>query len=225
MMQVKLLRVLQERKFRRVGGLEEIEADIRVIAATNQDLPKMVAEGRFREDLFYRINVIPMQLPPLRDRREDIPLIAEHFLAKYRAGRWASPSTTISRRGDGAARRATTGRATSASSRTSSSGPWRSRRRRPSWPTACPGTLRGDGPGRPGAGRRRALCCPKSGFDLEQHVQSVERGYLAQALERAGGVQVQGGRAAGHELPVVPVLRQEVQFEVGVGRQILPTRS
>ena len=84
MMQVKLLRVLQERKFRRVGGLEEIEADIRVVAATNQDLPKMVAEGRFREDLFYRINVIPIQLPPLRDRREDIPLIAEHFLAKYR---------------------------------------------------------------------------------------------------------------------------------------------
>ena len=59
MMQVKLLRVLQERKFRRVGGLEEIDADIRVVAATNQDLPKMVAEGRFREDLFYRINVIP----------------------------------------------------------------------------------------------------------------------------------------------------------------------
>ena len=84
MMQVKLLRVLQERKFRRVGGLEEVEADIRVVAATNQDLPKLVAEGRFREDLFYRINVIPIQLPPLRDRREDIPLIADHFLAKYR---------------------------------------------------------------------------------------------------------------------------------------------
>src|SRR5437773_5066014 len=82
-MQVKLLRVLQERRFRRVGGLEELQADIRVIAATNQDLTRLVAESRFREDLFYRINVIPISLPPLRERREDIPLLAEHFLAKY----------------------------------------------------------------------------------------------------------------------------------------------
>src|SRR5476649_1649096 len=82
-MQVKLLRVLQERKFRRVGGLEEMQADIRIIAATNQDLTKLIAEGRFREDLFYRINVIPISLPPLRERREDIPLLADHFLAKY----------------------------------------------------------------------------------------------------------------------------------------------
>src|SRR5438552_9306445 len=82
-MQVKLLRVLQERKFRRVGGLEELQADIRVIAATNQDLSRLIADGRFREDLFYRINVIGIHLPPLRDRREDIPLLAEHFLVKY----------------------------------------------------------------------------------------------------------------------------------------------
>ena len=84
-MQVKLLRVLQDRRFRRLGGTEEVQADIRVIAATNQDLPKLVADGRFREDLFYRINVIPMHLPPLRERREDIPLLAEHFLQKFAA--------------------------------------------------------------------------------------------------------------------------------------------
>src|SRR6476620_1762402 len=95
-MQVKLLRVLQERRFRRVGGLEELQADIRVIAATNQDLTRLVAEGRFREDLFYRINVIPIHLPPLRDRREDVPLLAEHFLAKY-SGQMEKLVNTISR--------------------------------------------------------------------------------------------------------------------------------
>ena len=84
LMQVKLLRVLQERKFRRLGGVEELESAMRVIAATNQDLTKMVADGKFREDLFYRINVIPIHLPPLRERGEDIPLLAEYFLGKYR---------------------------------------------------------------------------------------------------------------------------------------------
>jgi len=81
--QVKLLRVLQERKFRRLGGTEEIDADIRILAATNRDLTKMVAEGSFREDLFYRINVIPMRVPPLRERQGDIPLLAEHFMARF----------------------------------------------------------------------------------------------------------------------------------------------
>ena len=81
-MQVKFLRVLQERKFRRVGGTEETAANIRVIAATNRDLPTLVAEGKFREDLFYRLNVIPIRLPGLRERPGDVPLIADHFLAK-----------------------------------------------------------------------------------------------------------------------------------------------
>ena len=82
-MQVKLLRVLQERTFERVGGSETIEIDVRVIAATNRSLERMVKDGKFREDLFYRLNVIKIELPPLRERTEDIPLLAAHFIQKY----------------------------------------------------------------------------------------------------------------------------------------------
>ena len=88
-LQMKLLRVLQEREFERVGDSHTIKVDVRVIAATNSDLARLVAEGQFREDLFYRLNVIPVQLPPLRDRKEDIPLLVQHFLAKFEAERGA----------------------------------------------------------------------------------------------------------------------------------------
>ncbi len=82
-MQAKLLRVLQERKFERVGGTETIEVDVRVVAATNRSLLRLVKEGKFREDLYYRLNVVKIELPPLRDRPEDIPLLAHHFTEKY----------------------------------------------------------------------------------------------------------------------------------------------
>jgi len=192
-MQVKLLRVLQERKFRRVGGLEEMQADIRVIAATNQDLARLVADGRFREDLFYRINVIPIALPPLRERREDIPLLADHFLAKY-SEQMEKHVTGIShdalqfmlrydwpgniRELENTIERAVALEAT---------------------PTvlseSLPPTIRGDSPkvtaGQPTDG------LPDSGFDLEAHVKEIERGYIAEALKRAGGVQVRAAELLG----------------------------
>src|SRR5881275_167883 len=81
--QAKLLRVIQERDFMRLGGMETIKVDVRIIAATNVDLRQMMEEGKFREDLFYRLHVISIQLPPLRDRKDDIPLLVHHFLEKY----------------------------------------------------------------------------------------------------------------------------------------------
>lgn len=83
LLQVKLLRFLQERTFTRVGGNEAIRVDARIIAATNKDIAAEVGEGRFREDLYYRLNVVPIHIPPLRNRRDDIPLLAKHFLEKY----------------------------------------------------------------------------------------------------------------------------------------------
>jgi two-component system response regulator PilR (NtrC family) len=191
-LQVKLLRVLQERRFRRVGGLEEQQADIRVIAATNQDLTRLVAEGRFREDLFYRINVIPISLPPLRERREDIGLLAEHFLAKYNE-QMGKEIAGISRESmallmehdwpgnirelENVVERAVALEATPTI-----------------LPDSLPPSIRSDVPRR-GSATVEAL--PDTGFDLEAHVKEIERGYIAEALKRAGGVQVKAAELLG----------------------------
>jgi two-component system response regulator PilR (NtrC family) len=191
-MQVKLLRVLQERRFRRVGGLEELQADIRVITATNQDLTKLIAEGRFREDLFYRINVIPIALPPLRERREDIPLLAEHFLKKYN-GQMEKTITGVSREAmellvghdwpgnirelENVLERAVALEAT---------------------PTilaeSLPPAVRN---GSPRAAPQLVGSLPGPGFDLEAHVKEIEIGFIAEALKRAGGVQVKAADLLG----------------------------
>ena len=98
-LQMKLLRVLQEREFERVGDSHTTKVDVRVIAATNSDLQRMVADGEFREDLFYRLNVIPVHVPPLRERKEDIPLLAQHFLERIQRERHTATERRVSDRG------------------------------------------------------------------------------------------------------------------------------
>ena len=119
-LQTKFLRVLEERRFERVGGQKAIEVDVRVVAATNRDLAEMVKRGTFREDLYYRLSVIHVEVPPLRERLDDVPLLAEHFLARFRhqAARRITGLRAGRDRGDA---RATRGPATCASCATRSS--------------------------------------------------------------------------------------------------------
>jgi two-component system response regulator PilR (NtrC family) len=191
LMQVKLLRVLQERKFRRLGGVEELEANIRVIAATNQDLPRMVADGKFREDLFYRINVIPIHLPPLRDRDEDIPLLAEYFLEKYREQMskdvHALSQTAMDlleaydwpgniRELENVIERAVALEKSQ---------------------TILPESLPEHIAKRVAKGPAAAGLLPENGFNLEEHVEGLEKEYITQALARSGGVQVKAAELLG----------------------------
>jgi two-component system response regulator PilR (NtrC family) len=186
MVQVKLLRVLQERKFRRLGGTEEVDADIRIIAATNRDLSKLVGAGDFREDLYYRINVIPVRLPALRERGQDIPLLAEHFVAKFAAQMKkdiggisggalaclrAYPWPGNVRELENAMERAVALERTPAI-----------------LPESLPETVQNASTVTPfpAAAADDLL---EAGFDLEQHVQGIEREYIAEALRRANGVK------------------------------------
>ncbi len=182
-LQAKLLRVLQEREFERVGDSHPIKVDVRLIAATNSDLRKLVAEGAFREDLFYRLNVIPVQLPPLRDRREDIPVLVRHFLERF-CREHVPPRTPPSVAQD--------------AMRALMSYPW-------------PGNVRqlenvaeraiALSPGRAQIELRDLppeiqqaqdvaappLWFPDAGVDLEAHISDIELSLIRQSLERTGG--------------------------------------
>jgi two-component system response regulator PilR (NtrC family) len=181
-MQVKLLRVLQERTLRRVGGTEEIPVDVRIISATNRDLSEMVAENQFREDLFYRISVIPLELPPLRYRRDDIPLLADHFLSRLNS----SMGKRIERISDEALKKLE-----------SYEWPGNVRELENALERAfiletstelsarnIPDSMTTNAKMRPMAN------FPDEGFDLEIYVEGLQKGFLEEALRRTNGVQV-----------------------------------
>jgi two-component system response regulator PilR (NtrC family) len=181
-MQVKLLRVLQERTIRPVGGTQEVAIDVRVIAATNKDLSQMVADKSFREDLYYRVSVIPIQVPSLRERRDDVELLASHFLKKYTAAaqksilRIAADSVNALRTYDwpGNVRELenTIERAVALESGPELAVELESGRLR------APAAVHCDGPS-----------VTSDGLDFEKYVAQVERSLIESALQQSGGVQ------------------------------------
>lgn len=186
-MQVKLYRVLQEGKVRPVGSTEETDVDVRIIAATNKEFETEIAEGRFREDLYYRLSVIPIQLPSLRERREDIPLLARHFLERFRTS-MEKPVQSISpeamRRmeaydwpGNVRELENTMERAVALETGTEIS------------LHVLPDRVAGYSPDSALGTESLALKIPAEGIDFEMKVAGVERRYLQAALERAGGVR------------------------------------
>jgi two-component system response regulator PilR (NtrC family) len=192
-MQVKLLRVLQDRTYRRVGGTEEDSSNIRVIAATNRDLPKFVSEGKFREDLFYRLNVIPVTMPALRDRADDVSLIAEHFLAKY-SREMNKPIESFAPEALAALRAYSwPGNVRELENTVERAVALESERRVEL--SALPDYVR---EGRPATSRPDdPIAETGEGFNLERHLQDIERSHLERALERAGGVQTRAANVLG----------------------------
>jgi len=189
-MQVKLLRALQDKVIRRVGGTEEETVDVRIIAATNQQLPEKITRGEFREDLYYRINVIPIQLPALRERREDIPLLASHFLQKY------SQALGVE-----------TKRISAEAMRMLESYAWPGNVRElenlieRAVALSTGGAINAtDLPAYLLAGGERSqpeLLLPDDGLDLEAYLERIRAEMMRQALERAGGVQTQAAEILG----------------------------
>jgi two-component system response regulator PilR (NtrC family) len=192
-MQVKLYRVLQEGKVRAIGSNEETDVDVRIIAATNKDLAKEIAEERFREDLYYRLSVIPIHLPPLRERDADIPLLAREFLGRF--------AKSMNKKVDGiepeAMRRLevydwpgnvrelenTIERAVAleSGSRITVNG----------LPERIQKHFQETVPASNGNGSGNHTCLPQEGLSLEDYIQGLERSYLLAALERSGGVRTQ----------------------------------
>jgi two-component system response regulator PilR (NtrC family) len=187
-LQVKLLRVLQQRTVRPIGSEEEVPVDVRVVAATNRKVEQEVQNGRFREDLFYRLNVIHLQLPPLRERTEDIPLLAEHFLTKHAAAQnkrlsWSAEALrhllSLPLRGNVRELENLVERAV-----TLSLGPRIELDDLSLQPTAAPVAPPAAVP----------LQLPSTGFDLDGHLAEVERQLLLAALAKCSGVRTDAAK-------------------------------
>jgi two-component system response regulator PilR (NtrC family) len=187
--QVKLLRVLQTPEFRRIGGTRDIQVDVRIIAATNKDLSRAVAQGAFREDLYYRLNVIPLTLPPLRSHPVDIPLLVRHFLTAF-GKRTSKPALTVA----------------PAAMRALQQNEWRGNVRElenvleravalapgPEITLADVAQWVGE-PSKDGEPKVPANI-PSEGLDLESLIDGIERDLLVKALERSGGVKKEAAR-------------------------------
>jgi two-component system response regulator PilR (NtrC family) len=186
--QVKLLRALQEKRVRRVGGSADLAVAARIVAATNRDLADQVKKGHFREDLFYRLNVIQLRVPALRERREDIPLFLEHFLARFAAEQGSPPP-----RFSPEAERLLLAHDYPGNVRELANVVERA-------VTLCedglvrvadlPPALRGPAAAPPA----EASALPVAGLDLQAHLDAIEKTLLVQALERAGGVKTEAAR-------------------------------
>jgi transcriptional regulator with PAS, ATPase and Fis domain len=179
-LQVRLLRALQEREFERVGGNQTIKVDVRVIAATNSELPRMVAEGTFREDLFFRLNVINVTLPPLRERREDIPVLVKHFLQRFAPTDRPELSQEAMRAMMAFAWPGNVRQLENAVERAVTLGQGRKQIELADLPpevSAIQTTV----------AAAPFVDLPEAGLDMPVHVAGIQRGLIAKALERTGG--------------------------------------
>src|SRR6476661_6078552 len=187
-LQMKLLRVLQEREFERVGESNTTKVDVRVIAATNSDLMRMVADGQFREDLYYRLNVIPVHIPPLRERRDDIPLLVQHFLEKFRGGGTAAltVSQEAMRRLMSYAWPGNVRQLENATERAMAFGGSRGQIEAADLPPEIAGA---EPPS-----VTASLALPEDGVDLDAFVANIERELIQRSLERTGGNKGQAAK-------------------------------
>jgi two-component system response regulator PilR (NtrC family) len=209
-MQVKLLRVLQERKVKPVGGVSEREIDVRVVAATNRDLETEVEKGTFRQDLYYRLNVIQVRMPPLRDRREDIPLLVDHFVKKFSAEH-AQPITGV----DPKAMSALTAHNFPGNVRELENLVERA------VTLATGGRIAADDlPDLSGAGRAPAGGPELAavGFDLERELESFERRFVMKALERTDGNRTLAARLLGISFRSMRYRLSKLGIAVGDGQ-------